>query len=357
MLLCHGFPELWYSWRHQLPALAAAGYQRRRPGPAGLRATAHRPGAGRGLRHRPPRPDDLLGSARRPRARNAPWSSATTGAPPSPGTWPRRRPERVDGGRRAERAVHGRARRCRPSRCVKAAVRRPVLLHPVLPGAGRRRRRARAPIRRQPCALLLRVSGDSPDVVRRARPPRTPAARRHWMLGRRSSPSTTGRVPAVQDRLHRRPQLVPQLRPQLGAHGGDRPAGKIDVPDDVPGRRAGPGPVVRPRRPDARPGERPARSSFWCPAPGTGSSRSSRPRRTKRCSVSWPAYPRLAELAHGGEVVLDLGVDDHRGRTDHGGEPDQEVLEVVGLAVGAAGGLVEAKLSMIENSLGDSMLS
>ncbi|MEW6440012.1 MAG: alpha/beta hydrolase [bacterium] len=27
VILCHGFPELWYSWRHQLPALAAAGYR------------------------------------------------------------------------------------------------------------------------------------------------------------------------------------------------------------------------------------------------------------------------------------------------------------------------------------------
>jgi len=27
VLLCHGFPELWYSWRHQLSALAAAGYR------------------------------------------------------------------------------------------------------------------------------------------------------------------------------------------------------------------------------------------------------------------------------------------------------------------------------------------
>lgn len=26
VLLCHGFPESWYSWRHQLPVLAGAGY-------------------------------------------------------------------------------------------------------------------------------------------------------------------------------------------------------------------------------------------------------------------------------------------------------------------------------------------
>ena len=26
VLLCHGFPECWYSWRHQLRALAAAGF-------------------------------------------------------------------------------------------------------------------------------------------------------------------------------------------------------------------------------------------------------------------------------------------------------------------------------------------
>ena len=27
VILCHGFPELWYSWRHQLTALAEAGYR------------------------------------------------------------------------------------------------------------------------------------------------------------------------------------------------------------------------------------------------------------------------------------------------------------------------------------------
>jgi pimeloyl-ACP methyl ester carboxylesterase len=26
VVLCHGFPESWYSWRHQLPALAAASF-------------------------------------------------------------------------------------------------------------------------------------------------------------------------------------------------------------------------------------------------------------------------------------------------------------------------------------------
>jgi pimeloyl-ACP methyl ester carboxylesterase len=27
IILCHGFPESWYSWRHQLPALSAAGFR------------------------------------------------------------------------------------------------------------------------------------------------------------------------------------------------------------------------------------------------------------------------------------------------------------------------------------------
>jgi pimeloyl-ACP methyl ester carboxylesterase len=27
VLMCHGWPELWYSWRHQLPAVAAAGFR------------------------------------------------------------------------------------------------------------------------------------------------------------------------------------------------------------------------------------------------------------------------------------------------------------------------------------------
>jgi pimeloyl-ACP methyl ester carboxylesterase len=31
VILCHGFPECWYSWRHQLPALANAGFRAAAP--------------------------------------------------------------------------------------------------------------------------------------------------------------------------------------------------------------------------------------------------------------------------------------------------------------------------------------
>jgi pimeloyl-ACP methyl ester carboxylesterase len=39
VLLCHGFPELWYSWRHQLPALAAAGFHAVAPDQRGYGGT------------------------------------------------------------------------------------------------------------------------------------------------------------------------------------------------------------------------------------------------------------------------------------------------------------------------------
>jgi pimeloyl-ACP methyl ester carboxylesterase len=44
VVLCHGFPELSYSWRHQLPALAAAGYHGVAPDQRGYGGTT-RPGA------------------------------------------------------------------------------------------------------------------------------------------------------------------------------------------------------------------------------------------------------------------------------------------------------------------------
>ncbi|MDI1275029.1 alpha/beta hydrolase [Polaromonas sp.] len=39
VILCHGFPESWFSWRHQLPALAAAGFRVIAPDLRGYGAT------------------------------------------------------------------------------------------------------------------------------------------------------------------------------------------------------------------------------------------------------------------------------------------------------------------------------
>ena len=42
VLLCHGFPESWYSWRHQLAALAAAGFHAVAPATHGGNRTSGR---------------------------------------------------------------------------------------------------------------------------------------------------------------------------------------------------------------------------------------------------------------------------------------------------------------------------
>ena len=41
VLLCHGFPESWYSWRHQLRALALAGFHAVAPDMRGYGDTDH----------------------------------------------------------------------------------------------------------------------------------------------------------------------------------------------------------------------------------------------------------------------------------------------------------------------------
>jgi pimeloyl-ACP methyl ester carboxylesterase len=45
ILLCHGFPELWYSWRHQLAALADAGFRAVAPDMRGYGQTDQPPAA------------------------------------------------------------------------------------------------------------------------------------------------------------------------------------------------------------------------------------------------------------------------------------------------------------------------
>ncbi len=44
VILLHGFPEFWYSWRHQLPALAAAGFRALAPDLRGYNLSGRPPG-------------------------------------------------------------------------------------------------------------------------------------------------------------------------------------------------------------------------------------------------------------------------------------------------------------------------
>ncbi|HZQ35365.1 MAG TPA: alpha/beta fold hydrolase, partial [Dehalococcoidia bacterium] len=44
VVLLHGFPEFWYSWRHQLPALAAAGFHAVAPDMRGYNLSDKPPG-------------------------------------------------------------------------------------------------------------------------------------------------------------------------------------------------------------------------------------------------------------------------------------------------------------------------
>ena len=78
VVLAHGFPELAYSWRHQIPVLAAAGYHVLAPDQRGY--GGRRPGRGHRLRHpRAHRPTSSGCSTRR--RRPARCRSDTTGAP------------------------------------------------------------------------------------------------------------------------------------------------------------------------------------------------------------------------------------------------------------------------------------
>ena len=83
VLFLHGFPESWYSWRHQLPALAKAGYRAVAPDLRGYGKSDKPPTVGATTSDiwPPTRSVFSMRSARRRRS-----SSATTGDPSSRGT-------------------------------------------------------------------------------------------------------------------------------------------------------------------------------------------------------------------------------------------------------------------------------
>ena len=82
VVLCHGFPELAYSWRHQIPALVAAGFRALAPDQRGY-GDSDRPDdvAAYDMRHLT---GDLSACSTRSTS-SAPCSSATTGAVSSSG--------------------------------------------------------------------------------------------------------------------------------------------------------------------------------------------------------------------------------------------------------------------------------
>ena len=87
VLFCHGWPESWYSWRHQLTGVSAAGFRCVAPDMRGYGGTqAPEPIDQYTLYHLVGDMAELVKALGR--ERNAPSSSATTGARRSPGTRP-----------------------------------------------------------------------------------------------------------------------------------------------------------------------------------------------------------------------------------------------------------------------------
>ena len=156
VVLCHGFPELWYSWRHQLGALADAGYRAYAPDLRGYGGSSH-----------PTEVDDygsdkLTGDlcglldhygydTRRLRGARLGRHGRVGAGAPAPDT--RLVPLQH------ERPLLERPGAARPD--LRGALRRQVLLHALLPAgrAGRGRVRGRPPTLPAHHALLRRAQG------------------------------------------------------------------------------------------------------------------------------------------------------------------------------------------------------
>ncbi len=240
-MLCHGFPELWYSWRHQLPALAAAGYRAVAPDQRGYgRSSRPEPVEDYDIVHLA---GDVLGLMDALGEERAVVVGHDLGAIV---TWhlAQTAPERLDG--IAALSVPFWPRPSRPYTVEwkeQFGDRFFYILHFQTPGVADAQLGADAGASLR--LILRRVSPDAFDGT--AEPPRLP----NWMSEEEF---------AVYETEFRRTGFTGGLNWYRNFDRNWELDGGVRWPedrcsDDVPGRRAGPGPVVRPRRPDARPGQ------------------------------------------------------------------------------------------------------
>ncbi len=226
VVFCHGFPELGYSWRHQLEPLVDAGYRVAIPDMLGfgveLPARRDRGLLGRQHRRRPARRSSTRSASPRPSFVGHDWGAGAV--------WhiARAHPERV-------RAVVGMSvpfAPPAPAEPTKIFRRRLgegfYILWFQEPGVA-------------DAALMV-------DVRRTLTTPHVWTA--DWAARRRAAAaaalSDRGRARRVRrhvhaHRVHRRAQLLPQHRPQLGGRGRARRSqdhGPGDVPDRQQGSRS-----------------------------------------------------------------------------------------------------------------------
>ncbi len=243
VVLAHGFPELAYSWRHQIPALAEAGYRVLAPDQRGYGGSS-----------KPAAVDaydivelsaDIVGLLDDVGAERAVLVGHDFGGVVA---WsaPLLHPDRFAG-------VVGLSVPPVPAAegaddaGVPQGLRRQLLLHPLLPGARTRRRRTEP----RPGHHAAQADGLADDH-RRGRGAAHAATRPGGIhrpptgAGRAARLDQPGRVRPLrhgihQQRFHRAAELVPLLRPQLGTDRDD--AGRDDRCAVAVHRRS--------RRPDA----------------------------------------------------------------------------------------------------------